>query len=475
MSKAIDADYGMRWLFPPSLEELVPQDHPARFLREYVDALKLSELGFAEQKEENGRPPYARSLLLKVWLYGYWNGIRSARKLERGCKEHLSLLWLTGMNAPDHNTLWRFWHANKKAIRSVHRQSVHLALKAGLVSLVLVAVDGTKIEAASSGRSGWTKERLEKLQEQLEAAAAQTEAEIERNAVEEQGEYKLPENLAERDALREAVSQGLKELQENGRGHYHRHEPETRRMKCGGLNRFAYNAQAVADEQAGIIVACDVTNHETDVGQLPLMLQQTRENLQAASPDQPAKEIGAVLGDTGYGAAADLAAAEAAGFEVVAPLVEGKAQHKYHSANFHHDALRDVCVCPQGQALPFTGKKQRRGQAIRVYRCRCKNCPVQSECTRERKGRTVEISEHHQVVLRMRERLASDAGRAKFKQRARIIEPRFAGVKVRQGFRRWTVRGLEKVKAQWGWICLTSNLQVLFTHWLKGKLKLATV
>jgi transposase len=474
MAKPIEADYGTNWLLPPSLEDLVPANHPARFLREFVDALKLGVLGFAQQSAEVGRPPYANSLLLKVWLYGYWNGIRSHRKLERACKEHLSLLWLTGMNVPDHNTLWRFWQANRKAIGQVYRQSIQLALKAELMSLVLVAVDGTKIEAAASGRSGWSKERMEKLQAQLDEVLARAEAEIADNALTEQGQYKLPETLTEQQALHEAVVEGLKELQENGRNHYHPQEPQARRMKCGGLNRFAYNAQAVADEKTGIIVACDVTNEETDVGQLPGMLEQTKENLQSVSPEGKPRIFATAVADTGYGAAADIANAQAAGFDVIAPLPEGRPKEgkPYHSSNFQYDAARDVCICPQGQALPFTRKKDRHGQAVRVYRCGCKTCPVQSLCTGDPRGRMIEISEYHDAVVAMRQKLATEDGRAKLKERARIIEPRFAGIKVRQAFRRWTVAGLDKVKAQWNWVCLTANLQVLFTEWQKGNLKL---
>jgi len=489
--KPIDADYGTTWLLPPSLEELVPRDPPSRFIREFVDALDLPALGFAEQRSEEGRPPYANRLLLKVWLYGYWQAIRSPRKLEQACREHLSLLWLTGMKVPDHNTLWRFWQANKKALRALHRQSVHLAMRAGLVSLVLLAVDGTKIEAVASGHSGWTEKYMRKLLQQLDSVLDRTESEIEHNAKEQQGEYRLPESLAERQALRQAVVEGLKELKQSGRGHYHPHEPEAHRMKCVSNNRFAYNAQAVADEKSGIIVACDVTSKENDVGQLPLMLKQARENIQSAPKEdqtqpettvdsattaaQPVPKPLTAVADTGYGAAADIAAAQADGFEVVTSLPEGapKKDKPYHSSNFQYDAVKDVCICPQKQALLFTGHKKRRGQDVRVYRCRCKDCPVVAQCTREPKGRTVEIGQHHAVVVAMRQTLATEQGKARLKRRAAIIEPRFASVKARQGFRRWTVRGVEKVKAQWDLLCLTANLQTLFSRWLTGALSWA--
>jgi transposase len=122
MAQPITPDYGEQFLFPPALEDWVSTDHPARFLREFVDQLDLPALGFAMPAAEKGRPPYHPSLLLKIWLYGYYHRLRSTRKLEAACHEHLSLLWLTGLIAPDHNSLWRFWRDNKKALRQIFKQ-----------------------------------------------------------------------------------------------------------------------------------------------------------------------------------------------------------------------------------------------------------------------------------------------------------------------------------------------------------------
>src|SRR5512137_2491746 len=107
MAQPIAPDYGQQFLFPPALEDWIPADHPARFLREFVDQLDLETRGFVLPAAA-GRPPYAPSLLLKIWLYGYFHRIRATRKLEAACREHLSLLWLSGLHQPDHNSLWRF-------------------------------------------------------------------------------------------------------------------------------------------------------------------------------------------------------------------------------------------------------------------------------------------------------------------------------------------------------------------------------
>ena len=156
------ADYSERYLFPPSLEDWVGADHPARFVREFVDALDLKELGFKQREAEEGRPNYAAELLLKVWLYGYLMKLRTSRGLERGCRENVGLILLTGRNEPDHNTIWRFFSENKKALRQVFKQVVRVAVRADLVGLVLHAVDGTKIVARASRRTALHKADLEK-------------------------------------------------------------------------------------------------------------------------------------------------------------------------------------------------------------------------------------------------------------------------------------------------------------------------
>src|SRR5271165_2021426 len=191
MAQPIAPDYGQQFLFAPALEDWVPADHPARFLREFVDQLDLSALGFVMPSASEGRPPYAPSLLLKIWLYGYFHRIRATRKLEAACREHLGLLWLTGLITPDHNSLWRFWDENKKALRQIFKQSAQLALHTGAVGLVLQALDGTKIEAAASGYSGWSKKYMEKILTALDAALDQAELALLQENNEPEG-YRLP-------------------------------------------------------------------------------------------------------------------------------------------------------------------------------------------------------------------------------------------------------------------------------------------
>ena len=463
MTQPIAPDYGQQFLFPPALEDWVPADHPVRFLREFVDQLDLPALGFAMPTAVEGRPAYHPSLLLKIWLYGYFHRIRSTRKLERACTEQLSLLWLTGLHAPDHNSLWRFWCENKQALRGIFKQTVQLAVHTGAVGFALQALDGTRIEAAGSGLTGWSKEYMEKRLSQLDGALADIELKVvQENPQTEAPGYRLPAGLAERRALREQIKAGLAQLQADGRQHYHPVEPEARRMKVGSTNRYAYNAQAIADQQEQIIVACEATRQENDVGQLVPLVVQARENL-----GQPATAATLTVADTGYGNGADLQAAADQGLEVLAPPAEGAPSHdhRYATKHFRIDPASQTVICPEGRALDPEGQTAKNGQTVVRFRCHHRDCPVRDQCTRDPKGRQIEVWPHHAVVQAMRQRLAQPPARAQWEQRGQIIEPRFAQLKQHDGFRRWTVWGLEAVKTQWSLLCTTLNLRVLYKKW----------
>jgi len=461
MAEPIAPNYGEQFLFPPALEDWVPADHPARFLREFVEQLDLASLGFVMPTASEGRPPYAPSLLLKIWLYGYMHRIRSTRKLEAACREQLSLLWLTGMHQPDHNSLWRFWRDNRQALRAVFKQSAQLAVESGLVGLVLQAVDGTKIEALSSGHSGWSKKKLQELLQRLDSELAEVEA-----AIQKEGEpapestYRLPESWTDKKVLQEKVRQGLQQMEQVQREHFHPGEPQARRMGCEGRNRFGYNAQAVVDEKAGIVVAAAVVNQENDAGLAVPMAQQAHQNC-----GQPAA---ALVADSGYGTGADIAQAAAQGVNLlVKPHGDGVAQRKpYHAYNFHYEPEFKRVICPQGQALHYARPMRQKGQTVQIYRCDIKDCPVRSQCTREcRQRRFVEIWPHTVAVQQMRARIKEPEAAANLHKRRQIIERVFGHIKQHEGFRRWTVRGLEGVNTQWALICCAMNLRTMYARW----------
>lgn len=472
MSRLIDADYSQTLLFPPRLEEWVPADHPARFLREFADALDLEKLGFRmPANDAAGRPAYAPSLLLKVWLHGYMNRLYSSRKLEWACREHLSLIWLTGNHPPDHNTLWRFFNTNRKALKMLFRKCVQISAEAGLVSVALHAVDGTKMAAAASNRSVWKREELKELLERLDASVEAAEQAVDQAEQTESGSYRLPEALVEREALRKRVKEALEKNPESKA--VSMSEPESRVLPVDGRKRPGYNAQAVAEEKNGLIVAAEVAEETNDTHQLTPMLDEVEANLGSVASE--------TVADAGYVHGPSLAEAEEKGRAVTVSL-KGKDDRlrspddRYHRSHFVYDEKADQYVCPEGKRLDFqrTTPNAQETYSLRVYHCRAyRTCEKRWECSANQRGRTVKRNPYEETFTAMREKTRSPEGRARLRRRKVIVEPVFGVIKEAMGFRRFTVWGRESVRAQWALVATAYNLKKMMKRWLEGEFKWA--
>ena len=471
MSRKIEPVYDQTLLFPPNLEDWVGPEHPARFIREFVDGMDLDAMGITWGSPSlRGQPSYSAGLLLKANLYGRYLGLRSFRKMEDACRDHLGMLWLTGMHGPDHNTLWGFFKANKKSIRKVFTHSVRVALKADMVGLVLHALDGTKVQAAVANASGWHRESLEKRMALLDEAIEELENQLAlADPNEELAGMALPEALQDKERLRAEVRAGLDALDEAEEDHVHPHDPDARIMKCRdkGAKAFSYNDQAVVDEQSGLIVAQDATCDAADSHLLNPMANQAAEVLEVRPQT--------TVADGGYASAAQFAQSEADENEVVVNLSERlklNPDKPFAGANFRYDAATNTIVCPRGEALEYTHTRwhQGKGEQLRCYRCRNRQCPVRSQCAKDPKGRKIEIGPHYEALQRQRDKHQDPAQREKLAKRAYIVEPVFGWIKQQLGFRRHTVFGLEGAKAEWSLITTVYNLHRLHKRWISGEL-----
>lgn len=458
MSREISADYETQYLFPRSLEEWVGPDDPARFIREFVrqvDGRKFRSEDQSDPNDATGRPHYGFELLLSVWLYGYVYGIRSSRQLERGCRELLPLMWLAGTHQPDHNTLWRFWQRHRSALREVFQQSVAVAWEAKLIGMVLHAVDGTKIGARASRRTGLHREDLDRVLRAADQRIDELEKQIEAAHGEDQIDDRLPEDLTKQTALREKIRAAMEQLDEHQQDHLHPHDPEARMMvDSRGRIDFSFNAQAVVDQEAGIIVAADVTDEANDSRQLGRMIDQVRDNVGANAET--------TVADSGYDTAEGLDHAERSGASVVVASKERLSElGPYHSSRFSYDKEQDRVQCPRGEWLPREGTKRHREKPhpLKTYRCGSTTCPVRNECSRDQRGRGIEIGPHHAARQRNRARLQEPASREALRKRGAIVERIFAEIKETLRFRRWTVAGMENVRAQWALMCTAMNLR----------------
>jgi len=467
MSQELRPDYQQQFLFPPSLDELVPWDHPARYVRMYVEEYCRRTGSFQRGAAgKDGRPHYAGDMLLMAWLYGSMRGITSMRDLERMCREDIGFLWLTGMLRPDHNTLWRFHDQHRAELPDLFKDMVRVAAKLQLVGMLVHAVDGTKLVADVAGENGVNRERLKqwlrRLDEAIMVLMRRIDAAEQREA--DKPECRLPQGLSETVALRTAVQQVLDECERQDSNYLHLSDTDARRMRTFSGHPFSYNAQAVVDEQSGLIVAETVTNEVTDQHQLAPMLEAVKEVLGETAAE--------TLADAGYAMGEQLAKADQAEAGVLVNLGETHAPRAgtkpYHASRFVYDAERDVYVCPQGKDLSFERLREERKYhcAVRVYRCKaCRACPVRSQCTKDRHGRMIEQSPYYEAVERQKRKLADPAKRALLKRRGSIVERVFGDIKQKLRLRRLTVRGMEKARGQWTLMCCAYNLRVLYRHY----------
>ena len=201
------------WLFPPTLDELLPDDHPAHFVAEFVDGLgraAWAEMEIELDGQALGAPAYHPRALLSVWLYGFMTGVRSSRKLEAACRDQIPYLWLTGWQHPDHNTLWRFYQAHRGSMRTLMKCTVGTAVEMGLVDLAVQAVDGTKIPGNASTDRTYNAVTLQKLLDRTEAAIAELEAQNEGG--DDPPLSRLPEQLRRAEGLRGQVRAAMERL-----------------------------------------------------------------------------------------------------------------------------------------------------------------------------------------------------------------------------------------------------------------------
>lgn len=469
------------WLFPPTLGELLAADHPARFVAAFVDGFDASawaEIGVDPEGDPLGAPAYHPRALLSVWLYGFMTGVRSCRKLEAACRDQIPYLWLTGWNFPDHNTLWRFYKEHREPMRKLLKRTVCTAAHCNLVDLAAQAVDGSKVVANAARDQTRDEQQLAALLERVEAAIADLESQNE--AGEGTPALHLPQELTKAEALRERVQQALERARSEESGHANLTDPDATLMKTRQGTAAAYNAQAMvvgvrpSEEQsqrpAGfLILAADVVTATTDAAQLLPMMDQAAETTGQSVP--------MTLADAGYHSATNLAACAERSQRVAMPEAhERRLADPYHKERFTYEPETDQYRCPQGQALPFVGlmtnSRHPELPPYRVYQARgaiCQGCPAFGRCTTNANGRRLHVHPHAEALRQHRAWMATDEARQRYARRKELVEPVFGILKEQFGARRFLLRGLANVRAEWSLLATAFNLRTLWRCWTASR------
>lgn len=441
-------------------DSLIAPDNPVRAIDAIVDRLEVKALGFAySDTKTTGRKPYDPSDMLKLYLYGYFNGIRSSRKLERECSRNVELMWLIGCLKPDFKTIADFRKNNQKPIQQAFLKFSLFCDELGLLGKEVVAIDGSKFRASNNSNAYWTKKKIADKRDEYKRAAVKYMKLLDACDHEDEGSRQVKgytrKDLMERlDWIEHKIEQ-LEEVAPNveENGDVSLTDPDARKMKhLNGANEISHNVQIAVDDKNHMVVAVDVTSQAVDYAQFCPMSKQAKENLGVDSLT--------VLADRGYFSAEQIALAEQEG---VVPIVSkpertGAPSMDYSASHFVYDEKNDVCICPQGRILPRK-KKRSKDSTLVSYGSRhiCEGCPVREQCTLSKDGRTIIRAEHQDAADRAF--LKAYENRKLYKKRKTLAEHVFGTVKASFGFRFLTVRRTGMVKTELCLYCLTYNLK----------------
>jgi len=464
-------------LFPVVLDDLVPQEHVVRVIDAFVGGLDLVALGFGKAEPAGtGRPPYDPGDVLKLYLYGYLNQVRSSRRLERECGRNVELMWLLNRLAPDHKTIAQFRRENALAFKAVCRAFVRFCAEAQLIGGQWVAIDGSKFQAVASKRSVVS---AAKLDEQLKSIDRQVQGYLESLEVADQAEAGSEE--PSREAVREALAR-LKErradvasaqaiLEALKASQHVVGESEAKLMKTGhGPSLVAYNVQTAVDAKHKLVVHHEVTNELADNRSLLPMATAAKEALGA--------ETLSVVADAGYSNGEQLKGCEQAGITPYVPVqraLNNQGEGRYFErAAFAYDAGADTYRCPAGELLRRK-TINREARLVLYSTAACGGCALKGQCTGA-KQRWVSRHFEEEVLERTRQRL--ERYPAAMALRRESAEHPFANLKYGiLGNARLLLRGLNGAGAEIALAVLAYNfrraLNLLGASAMKQRLVLA--
>jgi transposase len=449
-------------LFPESVEDYITEDNPVRFIDAFVSGLDLAQLGFTRaQPAETGRPAYDPGDLLRLYLYGYLNRVRSSRMLERETKVNIEVMWLLGKLSPDFKTVADFRRDNLKAIKQVCREFTLLCRKLELFGGELVAIDGSKFKAVNNRRRNFNEARLTKaikaieekvdgyLHELDQADATDTDPDSPPpNATELREKIKT---LTERKAKYQALHEGLKE---SGAKQVSLTDRDARSMVMHhGSTEVGYNVQTAVDEKHQLIVEHEVTNDPTDHAHLAEMALRAKATL--------AVEKLEVVADMGYYDGAEVKQCAESGITTYIPKPITSVNRKrglFTKQDFVYDEAKDCYRCPAGEELSYRYESFEQGRLIRYYTTRkCRDCPLKSKCTTNQRGRRITRWVDEKFLEDMARRV--HARPEMMRRRQQLSEPPFGTIKRAMGHGYFLMPGLNKVGAEMSLTVLSYNLK----------------
>lgn len=446
------------------LEQAVSDDNEVRLIDLFVHSIRLADFGFKVEFIENGRPAYHPADLLKLFIYGYLNRIRSSRQLEKECRRNIELMWLMKGLAPDHNTISNFRKDNPKAIRKVFRSTVELAKNFELIGGKLLAGDSTKLRAQNSKKNNFNEKKIERhlayIDEKLSEYSAVLASEDKDITIEEKSEIESKINQHKENRKKyEGLQQ---ELEQTNQVQISTSDPDSRQLLVrNNITEVGYNIQTTVDAKHNIPIDYKVTN-KNDSKAMGAMVRRAKTIL--GTGDFTA------LYDKGYHTGSEFEYAFKHGVEVIvaAPDVASHAPDKaFDVENFQYNKERDAYTCPAGEQLKTNGSWYTKAHGktinkIKHYKTKaCLTCKFFKQCTRNKSGRLIERTEHQDLIEANKKRL--DQNMTTYRKRQAIVEHPYGIIK-----RQWdfyyilTKRTIKHASADVGLIFTAYNLRRIF-------------
>jgi len=444
-------------LFSQSLDEIIDCGNEVRIIDLFVESIDLTQFSFHLKSSEEGRPPYHPKDLLKLYVYGYLNSIRSSRALEKECKRNIELMWLLHQLVPDHNTISNFRKDNEKAIRKVFRHTVSIAKQFDLIGGRLIAGDSTKLRAQNSKKNNFNENKIvqhlqyiEKRLDEYNQALAQAD---------EENKKIIEEQIQKQNERKQKYLDLSNQLNQSEQTQVSTSDPDSRQMIIrNSITEVAYNVQTTVDDKNLLTLDYKVTNQNDSKAMGP-MLKRAKKILR--STDFTA------LYDKGYHTGSELKTGIEMGVRIMV-AIPGVASFapdgRYNVERFIYDHKNDTYTCPQGVVLTTNANwyvKSNYGYYVKHYKtAACSNCPAFALCTKNKKGRLIERSEYQPYVEQNKTNIENHPDI--YKKRQAIIEHTYGIIKRQWGFYFVsTKRGIKRASADVGLMFTALNLRRL--------------
>ena len=454
------ADRLQTLLLPEAVDDFVGADNPVRFIDAFVNELDLEQLGFVRARAKTtGRPGYDPADLLKLYIYGYLNRVRSSRRLEAETHRNIEVMWLMRRLQPDFKTIADFRRDNRAAFKRVLREFVVLCRQLDLFGRELIAMDGTRIKAVNSKDRNFTKASLAKLIEQSDERLAKYLEQLDAGDTDEHdmpGGGRADDLETKVDAIRhkrDRLKGYLADLEQSGERQLSLTDPDARAMARMTKVGVGYNIQIAVDDKHKLIAEQEVYNHVLDYG---LLTDTAR-----AAKDVLDVETIKVVADRGYFQAEDIEACEKAGMTPYVPKPDrGPAEREglFPKEDFTYDPDKDAYVCPANKFLRFKSAGKIRDMERRLYTGYgvCPNCPLKANCT---KGAFRQIMRYQNEALleRMAKRVAAHPEHGD--RRRETVEHPFGTIKQWMNQGSFLMRRLDNVRGEFSLTTLAYNIR----------------